>query len=274
MAKAFTKYCKLNLYTFEKTSGNSYATRLKTKLESGPSPMTCTQKSNVYECRGVVTGSSEPVRIYFKSDMKNPTSLSVHFHGHYSDSEGTKAGSYPFSAANGNYAQMLEQSKSQAILIVPESKGKVLTYKKDFATAAQWSKWIQGVESRLGLDPKLPMTLSGHSGADAILNSIGSFCAAHTWDCSRVKSLGLFDANYGELRNGGLVGRDGLKSLVSSTERNQGTIFIRDTEDVGLTNANKALVAGVNSSRLNVKTIKTKHMAIMKDGDFSTFLDL
>ncbi len=218
---------------------NSYATSLKTKLESGPSPMTCTLKSDVYECRGVVAGSS-----YFKSDT------------------------------NGNYAQMLEQSKSQSILIVPESRGKVLTYKKDFATAAQWSKWIQGVESRLGLDTKLPMTLSGHSGADAILSSIGSFCTAHTWDCSRVKSLGLFDANYGEIRNGGLVGRDGLKSLVSFTERNQGTIFIRDTEDVGLAKVNKALVAGVNSSRLNVKTIKTKHMAIMKDGDFSTFLDL
>lgn len=274
MAKAFAKYCKLHLYTFEKSGAGSYASGLKSKLESGQSPMTCSLKSNVYECRGIVAGSSEPGRIYFKSDMRSPSSLAVHFHGHYSDSEGTKAGSYPFSAANGNYAQMLEQSKSQAILIVPESRGKVLTYKKDFATAAQWSKWIQGVENRLGLDSNVPMTLSGHSGADAILNSIGSFCSAHTWDCSRVKSLGLFDANYGEIRNGGLVGRDGLKSLVSLTERNQGTIFIRDTEDVGLSNVNKALVAGVNARRLNVKTIKTKHMAIMKDGDFSAFLDL
>lgn len=252
---AFARFCKQNL------------------LLSNPN-MTCELKTSVYECRGKIQGYSEPVRIYFKAKMTSPTALKIHFHGHYSDGEGVQALNYPFSATNGNYAQMLADSKTQSVLVIPESRGKVKTYKQDLMAANKWSAFVTQVEMQTGIRSGLPISVSGHSGSDVMLNAIGKMCADKSWDCARIKSIGLFDANYGELVRGDVVGRDGLKTLVKTVANNQGIIFIRDAKDIGLEGINRALTKSIPQRAVDHRVVDTTHMAIMKDGGFSKFLDL
>lgn len=254
-ATAFAKFCKQNL--------------LLSNLG-----MTCVLKVGVYQCRGKISGYSEPVRVYFKTDMKAPTALKIHFHGHYNDEQGEAAWNYPFSDKYGNYSQMLAESKQQNILVIPESRGKVRTYTNELLTSQQWSAFVTQIETQMGISSKIPISVSGHSGSDVMLNAIGKMCADKSWECSRIKSVGLFDANYGQLVNGELVGRDGLKSLVKAIALNQGKIYIRDAKSVGLEAANNALTKGVSTSAVDHRVVTTSHMAIMKDGDFSKFLDL
>lgn len=254
-ASAFAKFCRQNLLLSN-------------------SDMNCELKGVVYQCRGKVSGYSEPVRIYFKSDMKAPTGLKIHFHGHYNDEQGEKAWNYPFSEKNGNYAHMLAESTRQNILVVPESRGKVKTYINEIATPPKWSAFVTQLETQMGIRSKIPVSVSGHSGSDVMLNAIGKMCADKSWDCSRIKAMGLFDANYGRLVNGELVGRDGLKSLVNTVVQNQGKIYIRDAKSVGLEAVNNVLTKGVAANVVDHRVVITNHMAIMKDGDFSKFLDL
>lgn len=254
-ATAFAKFCKQNLLLSN-------------------SNMNCELKGGVYQCRGKISGYSEPVRIYFKADMKAPSALKIHFHGHYNDEQGQKAWNYPFSDKNGNYAQMLAESKQQSILVVPESRGKVRTYINELLTAPKWSAFVTQLETQMGINSKVPISVSGHSGSDVMLNSIGKICADKSWDCSRIKAMGLFDANYGQLVNGELAGRDGLKNLVKTVAQNQGKIYIRDAKSVGLEAANHVLTKGVSAATVDHRVVNTSHMAIMKDGDFSKFLDL
>lgn len=274
-AKAFAKYCHLMDTAPSKIfSKVPDAEALRNRLEKGESPISCVLKKTVYECRGQVVGYSEPVRIYFKSDMKSPKGLNLHFHGHYDDAKGEKAWNYPFGATNGDYAQMLAQSKSQSILIIPESKGKVTTYKNDLGTGSLWSAWVRTLQDRMGVSSQLPISISGHSGADVVLNSIGNFCKTKEWDCAYLKSMGLFDSNYGKVQNGELIGRDGLKALAENIASRQGTIYVREAETSGLTSANNALVKNINKDRVNMHAVKTDHMSIMRDGGFSQFLEL
>jgi hypothetical protein len=141
--------------------------------------------------------------------------------------------------------------------------------------------WQNELIKKLGTKDALALSLSGHSGADAVLNSFGRYCQDKQWDCSKVRSLGLFDANFGDVRGGKLVGRDGLIVLSKTVVDNHGTLYLRDVDGLSPAVNNGALVKSVGPGKVDKAILPlggieavSKHMALMKDGGFSQFLDL
>lgn len=261
----------------------SFGTTLKTLLESNKKPMKCqlVAEQQVYECHGLVGDYPRPTRIYFKANMVQPSGLNIHFHGHFSSQEGRNAVNFPFRIPDGDYARMLSNSKADKILVIPESIGRVETYLAHFQPVIKWLQWQEDLHETLGIEKPLPLVLSGHSGSDALLDFLGSDCQNQGWDCGQIRALGLFDANFGDIINQKLVGRDGLVYLARSVIANDGILYLRDT--VGLSPAfnNIGLIQAIGPGKINKALVPlngmsptAKHMAIMKDGGFSQFLEI
>jgi len=126
-----------------------------------------------------------PIHVYFSSNHSQK--YFVHFHGHNLE------GYSHFDKRWGNYGQYLQSSKSDAVLIVPESEGKCATYDSFFSDALRTKKFFLELESELNLSELIG--LSGHSGAYRVLNRLSGYANKNLLSFS---AIGLFDATYSE----------------------------------------------------------------------------
>lgn len=153
-----------------------------------------------YRCRGPVNGYPQPVNIFLppQLNVRLPLTLAYHLHGWWRSPEES-----PFFGENGDYAKFLAESKTNTVLIIPESTGKNETYVNSLNTADRWSAFLFQVEARLaqaGLPTRntTPRLLSAHSGAYVTMGWIGRWTADGL--ITRFQSLrgvALLDSAYG-----------------------------------------------------------------------------
>jgi hypothetical protein len=102
----------------------------------------------------------------------------------------------------GDYGKYLTDSKKNAILIMPESRGKNLDH-QTLNDPQEISAFFQAVDKTLGnagvqSTPETARALSGHSGAYVQLGQWGSLASQESVRyLTSVQSMGLFDSVYG-----------------------------------------------------------------------------
>lgn len=155
------------------------------------------------DCRGKFVWYPEPLNIYFSHEFTwNDLVLAIHFHGFnlYGDGEPARNLHFDEITGNGDYGKFLSQAKSNIFLVIPESLGKVDTYKNFFNSPDAFRNFVKQLEVKFSTKFKA-FYFSGHSGADQILEILASECLQNIKSsgfCSKIHKVGLFDALYGD----------------------------------------------------------------------------
>ena len=144
-------------------------------------------------CLSKVSNYPEPVHIFIpkKLDKTKPISMNIHFHGH------NLAGYDHFDKKYADYGDFLSKSKINSILVIPESKGNCSTYDKFFQSADNSYDFINASKKLFTPLAITSLSLSGHSGAYRVLNTIMGHRNLEENIKIPVSGVGLFDATYG-----------------------------------------------------------------------------
>lgn len=215
-------------------------------------------------CKGKLGNYSQPVRIYVSPNYKakSPASINLHFHGHRLNGIDTFQTNGADTTGHGDYGARLVESKSNDLLVIPESTGNCATYDTELNDQAETKSFIQALESAAGLsNPSYKLT--AHSGGARILNKVllnGSLDG-------RVKAIGLFDAIYED--------QTGVKRFLKASVNNKavvnylenGTTQKMTTYFISTTKEFEKQVQLIPVNKMN-----SGHMAIVNQGPFSKFL--
>jgi hypothetical protein len=166
-------------------------------------------KCDGLHCRVRIADYSMPVDIFAspRLNRNRPLLLAYHLHGWW-----LNPNTSPFDGADGDFGKFLLDSGVNAVMIIPQSKGKNETYANELGSAARMSRFMDRIENLLR-DAGVPSTsstprsLSGHSGAYVQMGLMGTWAA--TAEVPALKSLrgfGLLDSAYGW--------RDGLLNVM------------------------------------------------------------
>lgn len=157
-------------------------------------------KCDGLHCRVRVENYSMPVEIFIspRFQRNRPLLLAYHLHGWWLNPK-----SSPFDGADGDFGKFLGDSGVNAVMIIPQSKGKNETYATELGTALKMNAFIDRIENLLrnaGVPSALstPRSLSGHSGAYVQMGLMGTWAASS--EVAALKSLrgfALFDSAYG-----------------------------------------------------------------------------
>ncbi len=148
-------------------------------------------------CLSKVSTYPEPVHVYIpkKLDRKKPINLNIHFHGH------NLAGYDHFDKKHGDYGDFLSKGNSNSVLVIPESKGNCATYDKFFKASEDSFEFIKSSKNLFAPLEVKSLTLSGHSGAYRVLNTLLGHPKLEENIKIPVKGVALFDATYGQTIN-------------------------------------------------------------------------
>ncbi len=158
------------------------------QADSSDQVLHCKSKTNYY---------ADVVHFYiplnhYSSEPSLGTSLYVHFHGHNLKNYNH------FSKIFGDYGTYLLESRSNAILVIPESQGKCETYDHFFSDEKRTLNFFSGIKNSIQEligDNVHSLVLSGHSGSYRSLNQILKYKNIF----KEVRAVGLFDATYGDI---------------------------------------------------------------------------
>lgn len=136
-----------------------------------------------------------PAPVHFFIPQNSSAHYFVHFHGHNLD------GFSHFDKRWGDYGQYLLNSKSNSVLVIPESVGKCTTYDTFFVDPIKTVKFFAAVENEiqtLTYESATIQGISGHSGAYRVLNRLAGYANQNFSSLAQIKAIGMFDATYGE----------------------------------------------------------------------------
>jgi len=148
--------------------------------------------AEVLHCVIKPTYYNEKIHLYIPLEsIEKITTMAIHLHGfnldHYDH----------FNKSYGDYGKYLITSKANAVLVIPESRGKSETYNSYFSDEKRTEFFISELKKTIyDLIHESPQTifLSGHSGSYKSLNQILKYKSVF----ESVKAVGLFDATYGD----------------------------------------------------------------------------
>lgn len=139
-----------------------------------------------------------PRPIHFYVPKRDPEHLFVHFHGHnLAGYDHFKRTAIP-GEGYGDYGHFLADSQVNGILVIPESAGNCTTYDQFFSSQNNSELFFSEIKKLTKL--KKNIHFSGHSGAYRVLNRLTGFIISNKIpSLSKLSSIGLFDATYGEI---------------------------------------------------------------------------
>jgi len=141
-------------------------------------------------CVNKIDNYPRPVHFFYPNNLKTDESvnLNLHFQGYNIE------GYDPIK----NFGNLLVQSSSNTIVVVPESLGKDETYNSFFANRLDGTNFITDVikKNSFGIDT---LSFSGHSGAFQVLRTIFSYKNLVTNLKIPIIGVGLFDATYSNI---------------------------------------------------------------------------
>lgn len=143
-----------------------------------------------------------PLHIYIPNNVSdmNDKHLFVHFHGHNLTGFDHFFRTQTPGDGYGDYGFFLQDSGVNGVLIIPESLGNCETYDQFFAVEKNAQNFFLQIKKITNIQNSLH--LSGHSGAYRVLNKLtGYIVDKKITSVTKLDSLGLFDATYGQVPN-------------------------------------------------------------------------
>lgn len=206
-------------------------------------------------CIGQIPSYPKPVNIFIPHnfDYSKPANLALHFHGHNAGANPSAVHIDP-NDGRGDYACFAAQSKTNTIVVIPESENKCDDYRKITPSGfVQMLKEIRSAtaESKMIWNDQSRLTLSGHSGAYTILNQIGKWIDSNKEVKAALQPLsgvGLFDTLYGD--------KPGIQNLINFMEKKgmPYSTYLTWDPDTGTAPASQAMAA-VNKSNSSMTSI-------------------
>ncbi|MGE4134059.1 MAG: hypothetical protein AB7F86_20660 [Bdellovibrionales bacterium] len=152
-------------------------------------------EGRAFHCQIRVPHYSMPIDIFISNSLRaaDPT-LVYYLHGFWLSVN-------PFDGPNGDFARFLVDAGRNAVLIIPESRGRNETYANELNTAAKINRFTTEIESALiraglAVTPTTPTLLAGHSGAYVAMGIIGSL-AQELVRFRQLRGVSLLDSAYG-----------------------------------------------------------------------------
>lgn len=215
-------------------------------------------------CKGKIGNYSQPVRIYVSPNYqkKSPASINLHFHGHRLNGIDTFQTNQGDTLGHGDYGARLVDSKSNDLLVIPESTGKCANYDTELNDQAETKNFINALEQVTGL-LNASYKLTAHSGGAKVLNKVLS---NESLD-GRVKSVGLFDAIYED--------QAGVKKYLKASVNNRAVVnYLENGTTQKMTSYFLSTTKDVRGQVQVIPVSKTKssHMSIINQGPFSQIL--
>lgn len=148
-------------------------------------------------CLNLLKTYPQPVHVYIPKTLNRQASvnINIHFHGHNLN------GFSHFDKKFGDYGEYLSQSKSNSIVIIPESKGNCATYDEFFKSPKNGEIFFQEITSSVGDLNNKTYSFTGHSGAYRVLNTLLGYADLEKKLGSSLLGVGLMDATYGSTSN-------------------------------------------------------------------------
>ncbi|QDK43037.1 hypothetical protein DOM21_16560 [Bacteriovorax stolpii] len=141
-----------------------------------------------------------PIHFFIPKNLNAsiPRHLFVHFHGHNLNGyDHFKRTTIP-GEGYGDYGYFLADSGASGILVIPESLGNCTSYDQYFSSIINTNLFFSKIKEMTSTNENIH--LSGHSGAYRVLNRITGYVVANKLNAiSKINSLGLFDATYGQV---------------------------------------------------------------------------
>lgn len=236
--------------------------------------------SELIHCKVLVGEYPRPVHFFIPTnlDFAQPLKTIVHFHGHnlagYDHFYRTKVKGEGY----GDFGAFLINSKFNGVVVVPESLGNCSTYDTFFTDQRRTLSFFSAVEKKItGLNKPINPTLivSGHSGAYRVVNKLAGYSAL------KIKSIGLFDATYGNISNIELWIQNRVEnnedfifynSYVSGPKATADTLSLKLRQRFESYHSDKIFFRPVPS--LTNSVVLDVHFSVLKIGGLSSFWKL
>lgn len=150
-----------------------------------------------FRCQGRIQYYPKLINIFIPERF-NPSkdySLLYHFHGFYLDPQQNP---FNLEGGDGDFPQMITESQTSTLIVVPESTGRCDTYDSYFTSPEKTELFFLQVRNLLPGDPQQIM-ISGHSGADSLLGQLGLWASQRkVGTLGAVMGVASFDSLYND----------------------------------------------------------------------------